>query len=600
MRFFGPLCHGSRSKFSFAAYDVETRSKEDWTFELIGFFDGEKYSCFRDLASFFDAVLTPRYSGWRIFGHFAGRFDVHFLWDWLRSNHPEIFKFPRPGVKTYKIDVITAGSAVIAMTIGWGEWRIDGRRFKFHADSWWRFTDSYRLMPAGLRQLTYEFDVPHKKLDFDSTSWVYNRNDCMGLHEVLTRFFDEFGVSSETAASHAMRVFRTHFMHRRIAVPPDHAEKIARFSYTGGRCEIFRWDQAEVNKFDINSLYPWAMRGNVPVEYLYSSKELPDDDSKLIGFYDATVEYPDDIYIPALPVRFDKLFFPSGKMRGFFTSMELRQAIADRARVSIEQGRIFASEPILAEYVDELYKRKLDAEKSGDPAKRYISKLLSNSLYGKFGETRDKRSHTTDPGTIRLYGDPPPGMRAPQAERFFGPELWPVDATGMCFYFSESRSLHILPSIASAVTSRARLRTLEYLRGAGRVWYTDTDSVFTDSQIPVSDELGAMKLEGSGKFKPYRLKEYEFDGHIALKGVPLTREDPATGNKIEDLTLAKMYLSGQEIRLSRMAGFNESLNLNLPAVRRVEVTRKFRQPFEKRARTADGDTRPWRVEEILK
>lgn len=551
------------------------------------------------MGAFFDAVLIPKYSGWRIFAHFGGRFDVHYIWDWLRSNHPEIFTFPRPGIKTYKIDVITAGSAVIAFTIGWGEWRVDGRRFKFHADQWWRFTDSYRLLPAGLKRLTEEFDTPHKKLAFDSSSWIYNRNDCMGLYEVLTRFYDEFGVYSETTASHAMRVWRTHFMRRRISVPPDHAEKIARLSYTGGRCEIFRWDEAPVNKYDVNSLYPWAMRGPVPVEYLYSSKDLPDNDDKVIGFYDARVEYP-DLHIPALPMRFDKLFFPTGKMHGFFTSMELRQAIADGAAVTIEQGRIFQSEPILAEYVDELYKRKLDAEKSGDPARRYISKLLSNSLYGKFGEVREKRSHTTDPGTVRLHGDPPPGMRAPQAERFFGPELWPIDNTGMCFYFSESRSLHILPSIASAITSRARLHTLDYLRKAGEVWYTDTDSVFTTSEIPVSDRLGDMKLEGTGTFRPYRLKEYTFDGHIALKGVPLTRDDEVTGEKVEDLTLAKMYLSGQEIRLSRMAGFNESLNANLPAVRRVEVKRRFRQPFEKRARTVGGGTRPWRVEEILK
>ena len=571
-KLFEPLCPGKKLRFLFGTYDIETESIEDLTFRMIGFYDGKEYSCFRDLGRFFSHVLTQNFSGWRFFAHFAGRFDVHYLWDWLRVNSASGYQ-----VKEF----VMAGSCVIAFTI---------ERGRFH----WRFVDSYRLLPAPLRDLTHDFDVEHKKLAFDPSSWIYNRNDCEGLYEVLDKFFSAYGVASETAASHAIRVFRKDFLKNPILIPPSYAENLARKAYTGGRAEVFRWDRAEVTEYDVNSLYPWAMLAPVPTEYLCSSRNLPDSDDSRIGFYEAEITYP-DVYLPALPFRTDRLYFPTGHFSGHYSSSELRLAVTDGAAVRIIKGVLFRSEPILRDYVMALHAEKMRAEASGDMARRYITKLLLNSCYGKFGETRYKECYVKDPGTAFLRGncDLPYHIDCKH-----GPPVWPVADSGMVWFHRRSQAPHILPQIAAAVTARARERQVGFLRSCPRVWYTDTDSVFTDCEIEAGGELGELARKRSGEFQAFRPKEYELSGKYKVKGVPVTVTNPKTGEKTEDYRLAVLYLQGHEVKFERMAGFMESLNRGLPAARRITVKRQRGNPREKRAR--DGsDTRPWNVKELM-
>lgn len=543
-------------------YDIETKGVGNLDFVMIGFFDGCEYHCFRDLADFFDHVLRAEYCGWRIFAHFGGRFDIHFLFDWLRSHMP-----------TTDFEFFCSGSAVISFTV-----RIDD-------EHWWRFSDSYRLMDKSLQTLTKEFDTPHKKLPFAPLDWRYNRNDCMGLYEVLTKFFDEFDITSETIASHALRVWRSRFLEFEIPTISKDVDLFCRRAYYGGRCEIFRFDKADVFHHDINSLYPWAMLFPLPIEKICRSRRLPDDDDSEIGFYDATVDYP-ELYVPSMPFRGDKLYFPVGAWRGNFTSMDIRQAIEDGAAVTIHDGLIFRAEPIMATYVAELHKMKQQADRDGDLGKRLIYKKLMNSLYGKTGQKLERRSYCLDPGTDRLYRHPD------------HPRIWPLEKSpGIAWYVSQSHGRHILPHIAAAVTSRARLRLLEFLRQPGRIWYTDTDSLFIDREIPAGVGLGEMELKGKGSFEAWALKEYEFKSELFLKGVPMTRMDEETGEKIRDEALARAYCQGKEIRLPRMAGFMESIRKGLPTVRMVEVTRQRRKVLGKRCQIGQ-DTRPWRVDEL--
>lgn len=529
---------------------------------MIGFYDGAGYWCFRDLGAFFDHVLRKEYAGWRIFAHFGGRFDIHFLFDYLRAKMP-----------TTDFEFFCSGSAVISFTIKIG-------------DLWWRFADSYRLMPKSLATLTKEFRVEHVKLPFAPLDWKYNRHDCIGLHEVLSKFFEEFQICSETIASHSMRIFRTHFLKTDIPIPGKAVEEFTRLAYFGGRCEIFRFDEAEVNKYDVNSLYPFAMLGPLPMEFECWTRRLPDDDRE-IGFYEAEVNYPDNIYVPILPSRLEKLYFPTGRWTGHFSSIDLRQAILDGASVRIIKGIVFKSEPFCREFVETLHSAKQAAEEAGDFGKRYVYKIVCNSWYGKTGQRRVKRSYCLDPGTDRLYSNPD------------HPLIWPLEnSDGICWFWSNSKSRHILPHIAAAVTSRARSIQLEYLRAPDRIWYTDTDSLFTDSEIPASTALGAMKFEGRGKFQAWQLKEYTFAGEISMKGVPMTRMNEETGEKERDESLAKAYNEGWELRLPRMAGFIESIRAGKPTVRMVETRRARRTPKEKRARIGN-DTRPWNISELV-
>lgn len=534
---FGPLKRPRN--FPWGVYDIETKSKESLEFHCVGFYDGTEYRYFTDMGAFLDHVLAPRYDGWRFFAHFGGRFDVHYVFDWLREHEPMT-----------PISFICAGANVIALTV------FSGKRY-------WRFCDSYRLLPASLKTLTREFDVEHKKLEFAPLDPEYNRHDCLGLYEVLTKFFDQFGLTRETLAGYAMAAFRTRFQRYMIRPVSDDIEEFVRAGYFGGRCELFRYDRRRVNHYDVNSMYPAAMLEPVPVEYLGHTTRLPEDDNR-IGFYLAEVHYP-DVYLPVLPVLHqNRLFFPTGGFRGLFSSIELRRAIMHGAAVRILNGVLFHADRFLEPYARELYSIKVRAEKDGNPALRYIAKIMLNSLYGKFGQNRVQRVYMLDDGSPGLY--PLPG--------------------GLAWRHERSNAPHIMPHIAATITARARARLHAMLEDAGSVWYTDTDSIFTDRQLPVGDGIGALHCEGAGVFCGYRAKEYEYDGRIKVKGVP--REDQA---------LAAAYLRQETISYERMAGLPESVARGNRAVRRVITKRTMRPGRDKRCRIGD-DSRPWRFSEL--
>lgn len=530
---------------------------------MVGFFDGSEYRRFDSMKDFLNYVLTDRFIGWRFFAHNGGKYDIRYVFETIKS-------------MGFHFEFYVAGSSVISFRV---------RREAGDKKLSWHFTDSFRLLMEGLGKLTKEFNTDHQKLDFDPTSEAYNANDCIGLYEVLTKLFAVRGMSAETIASHSMKVFRTFYLRRGIPQPHEDVEEFVRSCYYGGRCEVYRWDPAEVNLYDINSMYPWAMKGWMPVQYRGRSIDIPDDDSLGIGFYEADIEYPER-YVPVLPFFLDKLYFPMGKFRCRCTSMELRAAIGDGAAVRIRRGCIFDVDQIFDEYVTDIYNRKKAADAAGNGALRTVHKYELNTLYGKFGQRRKQIAYAVDPGTPFLYGEET------------GPRVWPMEHfPGLCFYFTYSTSSHILPHISATITARARLKITGILQGAGSVWYTDTDSVFTDSQLPVSAEVGDLGKKGSGLFKAYGLKEYTFGDEMALKGIPLVTVDEKTGKKTKDYTLGWKYFRREEVSYPRMAGIMESITRGESTLRYVTARKQKHVIVEKRAR--EGlNSRPWDADEL--
>ncbi len=546
-------------KFRFGTYDIETQSIDSDEFALVGFFDGERYFCFRSIAEFLEHTIDRRYAGWRMFAHFGGRFDGSYLFDWLKHHG-----LP----SSYGWSYSFSGSTAVQI-------RIYDRNG--HA---WTFVDSGRLLPVAQERLTKEFRVPHPKLPREDVTDVhYNYVDCRGLYEVLERFFGITNLTSYTIASHALRFFRANYLDRIIWSVPTEVENFVRRAYVGGRCEIYRRDEARVKKYDINSLYPHAMRGPIPVDFIGHTRTVPDDD-RTIGFFHAEVSVP-EMYLPPLawlaPER--RLYFPVGRIRGWWSSMELRRAERCGARIlRIIDGVRFGCEPIFDAFVDDVYSRKLASEQLGDYGLRMIYKLLGNSLYGKFGQRRDRKVYIPDPGTSRLDPDDPES-----------PWIYPLP-DGMAFYVDMSKSAHILPHIAATVTARARMHMFDLLTSVSPVWYTDTDSILTTAEMPTSSECGGLKLEGVGRFRAHGLKEYEWDNEVKIKGLSLR------GPERDEI--ARAYLRGEPVRYRRRMGIREAIRAGTDAARTIECVRRKRAVHPKRAPDGEYDTRPWDAREI--
>lgn len=541
-------------KFKFGTWDVE--ASDWWTLVLIGIWDGERYAHFRNVADFFEFILQHKYNGWRFFAHFGGRYDMNFIFDYLRTRHDI-------GCSFY-----CAGSMVLEMSLTF-------RKVTVH------LRDSFRLfyMPGnlsdlrtdnknGLRALGIAFNVEHQKTDLDFGNVQYNREliayneqDCRCLYEVMDRFFIETGVQAETFASHALRLWRKDFLQETIWKPRPEVSELARQSYCGGRVEIFKKQHSNLTAYDVNSMYPFVMMQPMPTEYVGESRQLTD---QYYGFIECTITIP-DMYTPCLPVRGDKLYFPVGTVRGVWTVEELLQSESQGCAIQkIHKAFYFRTSGIFQGYVEKLYALKKTA---GEPT-RTIAKGLLNALYGKFGQNPEKKVYCTE-------------RHAPEGSiPIITPEGYP---SGFCYYTRISRAAYLLPHLSSAVTSKARLHLYSQLNQQS--YYCDTDSVFTTDTIPVSKELGGWGLVGSGEAQFIQAKLYKFKGVWKSKGL-------GKDQSIDD------YIAGNRNMVQRAKSIREALRDGSTSCVHVVIEKMLRESRPKRADDGENDTRPWNWKEL--
>lgn len=529
--------------FKYGVWDVE--ASDWWNLQVIGCFDGNDYFQFRDVPTFLDHILRWKYRDWRWFAHFGGRYDLNFVYDFLR-NRTET-----------KVSFYCSGSMVMAMDI---------RKGDCHA----RLCDSFRLLPASLRSLTVAFNVKHQKTNYDFSDMhycrellEYNEQDCRGLYEVLQQFFEQTGMMSETFASHSLKVWRKDFLKEPLWKPHDRVSDFVRRSYHGGRVEVFKRKADHLNCYDVNSMYPFVMCSDLPMQYVAESRQLKEN---YYGFVEAEIVVP-NLYIPTLPVSREKLFFPIGRIQSVWTTEELFNAVKHGCKIQkIFRALYFRTAPILREFVSKLYQLK----KYADEPQRTIAKYLLNSFYGKFGQSPTKKVYVTE-------------RHAPERS-------WPIlrpDGTpsGFAYYERTSNAAYLLPHISSAVTSKARLHLLNRLNE--RVYYCDTDSVFTTDTIETSKEIGEWSLVGEGECQFWQPKLYKFKGEWKAKGLDKKQSIDA-------------FVNGDINTVIRRKSIKEALRDGTQATMDVIIEKRLRQSRPKRAWVNDDDTRPWTIEELEK
>lgn len=533
---------GIRS-FNFGVWDIE--ASDWWNLQVIGCFDGSNYYWFRTVDEFLNHILQKKYASYRWFAHFGGRYDMNFIFDRLRER------------KNCDVEFYCSGSMVIRMRI---------RKSRMLA----YLCDSFRLLPAALRDLTIAFDVAHKKTDYDFGQMVfgrelleYNEQDCRGLYEVLYNFFEQTGIRSETFATHALRYWRKEFLTRTIWKPHENVTDFIRRSLHGGHVEVFKRTSPKLFAYDVNSMYPYVMQYPVPVDYVAESRQLTD---KYYGFIEAVVDVP-EMYIPPLPYKMEKLFFPVGRLHAVWTSEELLEAEHRGVKIiKIIKGHYFRCDVIFKEYVERLYRLKKTA---GEPT-RTIAKYLLNSLFGKFGQHPEKKVYVTE-------------KEAPNGAF---PIVHPETGipSGFAYYTRRSHSAYLLPHISSAITSKARLVLLASLNSDS--YYCDTDSIFTTGEMMTGSELGQWSLVGEGEATFYQPKLYKFRGQWKSKGL----------NKKQDIDA---FVQGDINQVIRRKSIKEALRTGTPACEDVEIIKTLGTTRPKRVWLSDNlDTRPWNVDEL--
>lgn len=556
----------SREVPPFEVFDIESNNWVDLV--MIGHYDGKTYRDFGSMREFLH-YLTDMYPDGSIpmdrsiFAHNGGAFDFNFVLQYVVSGE---------GRKYFRVEnVLPRGSSFLCIEIRRiyrspaGE-VIEGPLLTFR--------DSLAMLPFSLASLTESFKTDCAKgswnheFDFkyrcDPELREYQRDDCLGLYQVIEKYFNwplirESGVAF-TVASQALRCFRT-TLKGRLPGCPKGVDPFVRKAYFGGRTEVFKpyfitkhktyhnmkenchtWTKEQwadydaemetvedvIDEIDANSLYPSVMRDfEYPTRF---KKWTYKYDPKSLGFWEAEVDVPKGMYVPPLGTLINidkktkkvtkvydssqgKFIFPTGRFKIIASTAEIEYARSIGVKiVSTGRGAIFDSGGfIFKDFINELYEMRKKAAK--DSVDSFICKLLMNSSYGRFGLNLLREQLVIDEGQDNV-GD--------SCYEFATGETHNGKPVVMRFV-REKKYIESFTNVAIAayVTSYARIRMHKnYMKYQKELHYTDTDSMFYKRRGRASDskELGEFKYEYSCAEGCWLLpKTYAMAGIIGLK-----------------------------------------------------------------------------------
>jgi hypothetical protein len=392
------------------------------------------------------------------------------------------------------------------------------------------FKDSLLLLPVALAKLAKQFGVEQQKLAFDHTQMNQNNllefkdkvveyciADCVALYQVLNKFNEQvyelykINISDvSTLPSLAFRIYRTHFMPKaKIPVIMNRLFDDLSKAYYGGHVDMYIPELPKGKKiyhYDINSLYPYVMQlckyptkligyfiGDIN-NLLEYEKINPMKFDKFAGIFKVKVSAPNILH-PLLPYKLNNTtVYGQGNWTGWYYTSEILNAMKFGYNFDILAGYIFETTDIFSEYVNKMY--QLKAESTKDSPNYLISKLLMNSLYGRFGMSPVKTSHHI---LNSKYLDEIIQEKGIENVN----EIIDLNSKTMLTInekFTSDANINI--AIALAVTANARVAMSQFKNNpklTGKLYYTDTDSAFIEKALPkgfISDSIiGKMKLE---------------------------------------------------------------------------------------------------------
>lgn len=417
------------------------------------------------------------------------------------------------------------------------------------------FRDSYLLLPLSLQKLCEGFNVetkaifpilfPNKnnleyigllpeykyfnnsltlleyetfKKKYINTVWdlkkesiLYCEQDVKSLYLVIQTFYNKieelFNINIHnypTLPSLALAIYRTHYLkNNKIPIISGDMFDFFQQGYTGGCVDMYKpYHKGLIYRYDVNSLYPFIMKTTpVPVgNPTYFEGDILLIKNKPYGIFEAKITTPEVINIPLLQYRFKinnttHTISPTGSWTGIYHSNELYNAMKHGYKIEIIRGYEFESKIIFKDYVNILYNIK----KKSLPNTPYylISKMLLNSLYGKFGMSPYIEDHVIVDNDkfidiIKNHNIEVLDITELDNNKFWLSIKKITDSKTDYTY----EKLNISVPIALSITANARIFMSNFKNN--KTLYSDTDSIDVTSKLPdkyVGTGLGKFKLE---------------------------------------------------------------------------------------------------------
>lgn len=341
----------------------------------------------------------------------------------------------------------------------------------------------------------------------------YCENDVQGLYEVMRAFttiiWDRYKINVErypTLPSLSFAIYRAHYLkNAKIPIITDAPYEFIKNAYFGGIVDTYIPKAAKVYSSDVNSLYPSRMQSqDMPVgRYLhfYGDSPYKFDSNKFFGFVRVKV-YPPEMDKPLLPYRdpnSGSVIYLNGVFEGTYFTEEIKKCMEYGYKFKVLEGLLFERKNIFKEFIDDLYQIKVNA-KPGDPW-YLISKLIMNSLYGRFGmdPVIPEQAVVSPEAYLEMLKD---------ATKDIGSTL-DLGESIMVEFFDKAGSLdesynprtpYASISVAAAISAHSRSHMARFMVEYGdSLCAIDTDGIKTT--IPLADKemgtgLGLMKDEG--------------------------------------------------------------------------------------------------------
>lgn len=409
--------------------------------------------------------------------------------------------------------------------------------------------DSLKIINMSVEDIAIGFDLPINKLEIDyneerkeghiltEKEIAYLKNDVEIMARALDIMFKN-NLTKMTIGSNALSYYKNMNKNFKKYFPvlPYEIDKDIRRSYKGGFTYLNPIHKekllGEGIVFDVNSLYPSVMKNErLPFgDPIFFEGKYETD--KLYNLFVQTISCSFEIkegMIPTIQIKNNLSFLPNEYVTSSngdivtltLTNVDL-ELFFEHYQVydlTYHSGWKFKSiKGLFSSYIDFWSNMKIKSKKEGNKAMYIISKLMLNSLYGKFGlnpNVRGKFPYLSEDGIVKYS-----------------------------MYPAEIRDSIYIP-VASFITSYARNKTIKTSQkikdfsiktfGKDYYVYSDTDSIhclFKDDTllkniIDIDDYiLGYWKLESKfkqAKFlrqKCYIEIDYDNNKNVTVSGLP--------------------------------------------------------------------------------
>ncbi len=398
--------------------------------------------------------------------------------------------------------------------------------------------DTLNFFHNSLAELGDSIGIPKLELPSGEASieeWdIYTWRDVEIIRAAvlsLMRFIEDndLGNFQVTAASQAYAAYRHKYMTHTMLV---HNNKLAleleRSGYHGGRTEAFYRGtvRRRLYKLDINSMYPAIMR-DTKLGFHFEGFFLFYNEhwwKKVRGTHSVVANCDLDTDEACYPVKDNgRLIFPIGQFNATLTTAELDYAESKGHIVQVNQWAYHKRDYLFTDWVDDLFNLRLKYKKAGNEVYSFFCKLLSNSLYGRFGMTgrfwNNNDDHAMEDLDITETASFPDGTRKRYRSRLG--QVQELD--------HQPESRQSMPMIAAEITGYARMYLWQLITVAneGNVYYCDTDSLIVNKKgydnlygYIHPSKLGYLKVEevtqGGTFIAP---KHYKMGSKVVIKGI---------------------------------------------------------------------------------